>query len=755
MRFLSKTYILLYLLLVVASCSPVRHLPDEAYLLNKVKVKTDPDIKHLRNTDWSTFFQQTPSSRIQVLNLYNYSGKDTTKFINRFLRKAGYPPVVYDSLLTERTEISLENFLKNRGYLDAAVSSTVELKKKRARVTYHLKGNAPYRVNNYDYAISDDNIRRYIEADSVRTLVKPNLYFDVDLLNGERDRITTLLRNHGYYYFNRDFLRYEADSTNRRIDVALELLPALDTAVTARQFNVQLPVRKVTFFTAYDPISGLFSRKDSTIYNGYTIYYEGKSFLRPSTLLANNFIREKENYAEWQVERTRQAFNALPAVRFVNIHFVEIRDSLNCFILLSSALPQSYSVSVEGTNSGGDFGFASSVGYSHNNIFKGSEVFNMKFRAAYEGLSSNIQNLLNDNFIEIGGNTSLTFPRFMFPFLSNEIKRRSRAQTEFLAAYNYQSRPEFVRNISELTWRYKWHRARSNRRHTFDLIDVNYVYLPWISDDFKAEFINTNSILRYSYEDHLILKMGYVYSYNNSQPGQSNRQVQSLRVGVESGGNFTYLGFRLFGSEDNKNANGAYQILNTPFSQYAKVDFDYAKSTVIDSHNTLAWHVGLGVACPYLNSQILPFEKRYYAGGANSVRGWSVRTLGPGIYAGNNNAADLMVQSGDIRLDLNLEYRTKLFWIMELGSYIDAGNVWTIRNYDSQPGGLFEVNKFYEQIAVSYGLGLRFDFNFFLIRLDSGMKAYNPAEKGNKRWAVLNPNLKDNFAIHFAIGYPF
>jgi outer membrane protein assembly factor BamA len=249
--------------------------------------------------------------------------------------------------------------------------------------------------------------------------------------------------------------------------------------------------------------------------------------------------------------------------------------------------------------------------------------------------------------------------------------------------------------------------------------------------------------------------MGYVYSYNSSQPGQTNRQVQSLRVGVESGGNLTYLGFRLFANENNKNENGAYQIFNTPFSQYAKVDFDYARSTKVDSHNSLAWRVGLGVAYPYLNSQILPFEKRYYAGGANSVRGWSVRTLGPGIFAGNNNESDLMAQSGDIRLDLSLEYRTKLFWIMELGSYIDAGNVWTIRNYDSQPGGLFEFNKFYEQIAVSYGLGLRFDFSFFLIRLDIGMKAYNPALKGSDRWSLIQPDFKRDFALHFAIGYPF
>jgi outer membrane protein assembly factor BamA len=730
----------------------MRQVPADSFLLNSVKVKPDADLRSLRNTDWTMFLRQSPSSRIQFLNLYNYAGKDTAKAINRFLRKAGNPPVLFDSLLTERARASYESYLQNRGFLDAEVSAEVEKNNKRAKVVYHLKGNKPYYINSLGYDIADDKIRQIILADTARAAIDPDMLFDVDKLNGERDRITSSLRNRGFFYFNREYLQYQADSINHRIDLSLELMPQ-DTA-TQRNYNKQLPLRKITFQTTYDPITGIFSRRDSSVYKGYTIYSEGNSFLRPSILLFNTALRPGSNYSERQLERTFRNFTALPAVRHADIRFREVNDSLNAVIMLSPDRPQSYNISVEGTNSGGDFGFAGSVGYSHNNIFRGAEIFNLNFRAAYEGLSGDIGDIFSDHILELGGRTSFTFPRFMFPFMGDDFKRRLNAQTEFMAAYNYQQRPEFVRNIAEMTWRYRWNR-NARHRHTFDLLDINYVYLPWISQSFQHEFINSNSILRYSYEDHLILRTGYVYQFSTAQPGQTLRQQQSLRIGVEAGGNLTALGFSLFAKEEDRNENGAYEILNIPFSQYARFDFDYARSTMIDSHNSLAWRVGLGVGYPYGNSEILPFEKRYYAGGANSVRGWSVRTLGPGIFAGNASQSDLMSKSGDIRLDLSVEYRTKLFWLMELGTYIDAGNVWTIRDYAAQPGGLFRLDRFYDQIAVSYGLGLRFDFDFFLIRFDTGMKAYNPALTGSDRWSIIQPNFKRDFAFHFAIGYPF
>ena len=190
------------------------------------------------------------------------------------------------------------------------------------------------------------------------------------------------------------------------------------------------------------------------------------------------------------------------------------------------------------------------------------------------------------------------------------------------------------------------------------------------------------------------------------------------------------------------------------YSQYVKFNLDYSLNHSFDRRNSLVFHVGAGAGIPYGNSSILPFEKRFYSGGANSVRGWSVRTLGPGRYNGNNSVSSFMEQCGDIRLDLNLEYRARLFWVFELAAFIDAGNIWTIRNYDNQPGGQFKFNSFYKEIAAAYGLGLRMNFNYFLLRLDLGMKAYNPAY-GQERVPLVHPDFSRDHAFHFSVGYPF
>ena len=234
---------------------------------------------------------------------------------------------------------------------------------------------------------------------------------------------------------------------------------------------------------------------------------------------------------------------------------------------------------------------------------------------------------------------------------------------------------------------------------------------------------------------------------NNTGIGDS----YTIRVNVESAGNVLYGLAKLTGMH--KNDEGEYTLLNIPFAQYVKGDFDFAKNIVIDNRNSLAFHIGAGIAIPYGNASVVPFEKRYFSGGANSVRGWSVRELGPGAFPGDGN---FLNQSGDIKLDASVEYRTRLFWKFRGAVFVDAGNIWTLRDYESQPGGLFKFNTFYKQIAVAYGLGLRLDLDFFVLRFDGGMKAINPVyESGRERYPLIHPKFRRDFAFHFAVGYPF
>ncbi len=490
------------------------------------------------------------------------------------------------------------------------------------------------------------------------------------------------------------------------------------------------------------------------------IHYREPLFLRPSVLANNTHVAPGKLYNEDESQNTQRAFGRLQAVKYSDIRFFEkesaAEDSLqlDCLILLARNKQKSVSVELEGTNSSGDLGAAASVSFQNKNLFKGSELFTFKVRGAYEAVTG-LQGYSNKNYTEYGVELSINFPRFLFPFLSSEFRKRSRATSEIDVQFNSQDRPEFSRRVASVSWSYKW-TSKQNIQHKVDLVDINYVYMPWISTTFKEYYLDSlsNSILRYNYENLLIMKTGYGLSYHSGNSQTTSGNSYSIRFNIETAGNLLYGFSHLFG--DKRNEDGQYTVANIAYAQYIKGDIDYAKSFRLDSRSSLVFHTGFGIAYPYGNSDILPFEKRYFSGGANSVRGWSVRRLGPGKYAGTDKNIDFINQSGDIKIDVNLELRTFLFWKLNGAFFVDAGNIWTIRKYEDQPGGEFRFGSFYKQIAVSYGLGLRFDFDYFVLRFDGGMKAINPVyESGRNRYPITHPSFDRDFAFHFAVGYPF
>jgi outer membrane protein assembly factor BamA len=457
-------------------------------------------------------------------------------------------------------------------------------------------------------------------------------------------------------------------------------------------------------------------------------------------------------YNERNVEQTYSSFSALKALRYVSIKFDEYEETdtmrLDCTILTAPAEKQGVRYDVEGTNSSGDLGFASSLTYQHRNIFKGSELFSAKLRGGYEYLSSTIG---HGNYWEFAGETSLHFPRFLFPFINYDFRHKIRATTEYKMSYDQQRRPEYQRSVVSGGWIYHWQkRVNAMARHTVKLLDINYVFLQNIDESFKNSLPETTAL--YNYSDQFTVSMGYIFSFNNYDPIERRRNTTSLRVAFESAGNIMYAMSNLLGAK--KNENGSYNLFGINYSEFLKGEIDFARNIVIDKRNSLAFHIGLGTAYPFGNTNEIPFDRRYYSGGANSIRGWSVRSLGPGSMK-RDSTISFVHQVGDIRMDANIEYRSKLFWRFELAMYVDAGNIWTIHKYDYQPNGNFMFDRFYKEIAASYGLGLRLDFDYFLVRFDTGFKAYNPQESGSQRWAISHPDFSNNFAWHFAVGYPF
>jgi outer membrane protein assembly factor BamA len=426
--------------------------------------------------------------------------------------------------------------------------------------------------------------------------------------------------------------------------------------------------------------------------------------------------------------------------------------------MLNMNKPSTLYFQPEGTNTAGDLGAAASLTYANRNLFRGSEVLSVQLRAAFEAITG-LEGYQNKDYKEYGLETKLAFPRMVAPFLSRQFTRRSTATSELSLAYNMQNRPEFHRRVFSAAWRYRWSREHRpaaadrsphNLQYRFDLIDMNYVHMPWISPTFKHDYLdsvsNRNAILRYNYEDLFIMKIGFGITYTHAN--------YALRANVETAGNLLNA---LSGVAHFKtNANGQHTLFNIAYAQYVKFDFDYTHLWAFDSHNQLVAHADLGVAWPYGNSTILPFEKRYFAGGANSVRGWSVRGLGPGRFRGTDGRIDFINQTGDMKLYLSMEYRTFLFWKFNGAAFVDAGNIWTLRNYPDQPGGQFRLNHFYEQLAVAYGLGLRLNFDYFILRFDFAMKAINPSYSNNhEHYAILHPRFGRDFQFHFAVGLPF
>ncbi len=762
--------ILLYLALSLASCSATKFVPDGSYLLDEVKIHTDN--KEIKPSDMRLYVRQNPNSKwfstIKTqLYVYNWSGRDSTKWFNRFLRKIGDAPVIYNESDAIRSQEEIAKAVQNLGYMGASVKRTTKTKKKKLKLFYEITSGKPYIVRTLKYDISDKKIAEYLRNDSTQSMLREGMLFDVNVLDAERQRITDYLLCNGYYKFNKDYITYTADTARNthQVDLTLHLLPYKTCVGDTPKEHFQYKINKINFITDYDVLqsSALSSIEinDSLHYNGFPIYYKDKLYLRPKVLVDNLRFASGDLYDERNVQKTYTYFGRLSALKYTNIRFFETQNGdstqLNCYVMLTKSKHKSISFELEGTNSAGDLGAAASVSFQHRNLFRGSETFMVKFRGAYEAISGLQPGYKNHNYTEYGVETSINFPNFLFPFLTSDFKRRIKATTEFGLQYNYQLRPEFSRTIASASWSYKWIQ-KQKIQHRIDLLDISYLYLPWISSQFQEDYINKdkdNYILKYNYENRLIVRMGYNYSYNSAGGALVNNTITtnsySIRAGFESAGNILYGISKMINMRKNK--DGEYAILGIPYAQYLKGDFDFAKNIIIDHRNSLAFHAGIGIAVPYGNAKVVPFEKRYFSGGANSVRGWSVRNLGPGSFAGDGN---FMNQSGDIKLDASIEYRTRLFWKFRGAAFIDAGNIWTIREYENQPGGVFEFDKFYKQIAVAYGLGLRLDLDFFVLRFDGGMKAINPKyKKAKERYPIIHPRFSRDFAFHFAVGYPF
>lgn len=722
------------------------------------------------------------------------------------LETIGEAPVVYNEKKTNSSVAQMEQYLKNEGFFQSNVKSdTIISGERKVSVVYDVFPGNPTIINSLSYKIYDPTIDSILLKDAKNCLIKKGMRYDLNVLDAERDRITQMLRNKGYFKFSKDFIRYRADtlySFEYTVNLTLEIMQRKERIKVGEYFqNVErnhqvFNINKVILTTNYDAKRAIREKQEYTAtfdtleYEGYYFAYQPaddpdantdykvlKSLtIKPEIIFDEIYLGRRTNniadslYILADVEKTYQHLSSLRIFRIVNIQFEELVDTtqqrksfnyqnktgkLNCHIQLTPASLQSITTELEGSNFSSNFGMAGSVIYQHRNLFRSATNLTVKLKGAREkriDVLGETTDQASFNTLEYGFESRLTFPslspQFVFRNVFQEYKKTYNPKTFLTASYNYLQRPDYTRDYLNFGYGYGW-RTGKYFTHNLNIIEFNTVELYAISDKF-SQILATKPSLKESYEDHVISVTNYAVLYNEQEIGV-NKSFPYIRFSVESSGNILRAVHPLFANPD---STGSYSILNKVYTQFIKTDIDFRYYKTMSKTNTLVFRFYGGLGVPYGNKKVLPFGKKYFSGGANSIRAWPVRGIGPGNHTDTVSLAPN--QAGDIKLEANFEYRQDIYWMLESALFVDAGNVWDWAYTTDVDEGKFELSKFYKQFALGAGAGLRFDFTFFVFRADLGVKIFDPSRIQGQRWiGSYKASFSDISNYTFSIGYPF
>ena len=690
------------------------------------------------------------------------------------LKRIGEQPVIYNEISTRKSVQEFTRYMHNKGFYRATVTDSVLFKENRkAEVRYKIVANQPYLIDSFKAIVLDDSIKDVLPNDTINKLVSKNSRFDNDMLAYKSRRILRYLQNNGFYKTDKNEIYFEADTFKTKNNAELKMIidkenisTDPDSVIlknheryTLRNFYYHTydVVQKPTFSDKSEDISG--NQTDTLKLNNQYFIYKGKMLFKPELLTNANHITDKKFYSLDLVERTYNELFALRLFKIINIRFVETneRDSLgnpilDCAIYLTPSLKQAYTITMEGTNSLGNLGIAGNLGYQHKNLFKGGELLDVTLLGAAEKQSNGKGDSARTfHSFETGIDTKITLPKYLAPIKTKSLFRYSTPQTLMNFSYNYQRRPDYTRTIFRASLGYQW-KSSDYITHRFNILDLNMVKMFEYDPTFISRIENLS--IRSSYTDHSISSWNYSYTYN-TQNIQKRSEYNFLRATAETAGNLLYGYSKLFNRQVYTSvtlSGPKYHFLGTPFAQYLKTDLEFRKGILIDKYNMLAIRCFGGIIVPYGNSDQVPFERKYFTGGANGIRAWPIRTLGPGSYKADPN--EFPNQTGDIKLEANAEYRFAIISEFEGAFFLDMGNIWSLR--DNRSGTEFKLNGFYKDIAVGTGFGIRYDFSYVILRVDLGIKLRDPSITEGSRWIPFSNLMnKGNLNVAFAIGYPF
>lgn len=750
--------IILFILIMsfLTSCSTVKVVPEGEYRLKKNSIVLPLNSK-IKESQLIPYVRQKPNSEFLLgwnpfLNVYNWSN-GTGNGWDRFVTRLGQAPVIFDSTLVQKSNDNIISHLESLGFYYSKVVDSVKLEKKLASVIYRVYPGKRYSISNIEYDITDDSIRSIILSDSLKSLIKKGSYLSEKKLEEESERVTSILRDLGYYNFSKSYFSFIADTLIHTESASLKIrilnFTRNEKPEDAREHNKYI-IKRVRIYPAYDPSEQSFilaRDNDTVMIGGVQIISPDGSSIKPSVLYKMNQIRPSEFYQESKVNSTYDRLVSLRTFSGVNIQFDELledeRDSsgnlgVATTIRLTPSKMQGYKINIEASsNSNGLFGISPAISYYHKNIFKGGEWLNLGFMGNFQFMFN-----LPVKSTELGVSAGISIPDFLF--LPDRIFKYSIPRTEINLSYNYQNRPEFTRNLISLNYGYNWNNGGMYYR--VNPIQLNIVRLNNMSKVFYDNL--TDPFLRNSYMNHFDMGAGATLYYTTDASPYPKNSFFYVRWTNDISGNL----LSLFNSKLQTDSTGAKTIWNSPYSQYFKSDLTISRTWRIDEKNSFATRFNAGFGVAYGNSKSLPFEKLFYAGGANSLRGWQARSIGPGSSPVDTTFA-IPNQTGDIKLEMNAEYRFLMFWKIEGALFADVGNIWTLRAEQGKEGGRFRFNDFYKSLAFNWGFGARLNLDFVIIRLDLGMIAYEPI--GQKWIKPFNWFKKDTYSLQFGVGYPF
>jgi outer membrane protein assembly factor BamA len=707
------------------------------------------------------------------------------KSIKNWLQNTvGEPPVILDTLLSENSAKQLRMYLFSIGHFNAEVIANTEYKeKKKAEVNYVITSGEAYTINEITYSIKDPMLKAFIYANKSNSLLQKGENFNVDNIEDERLRITNILKNTGYYDFSKEYIIFNIDTTKAKLKTDINIIirqaqkehPEFKDSLVYSNHK-RYKVENIYIYTDYQAIVSDTSKHDTTkiIVNNsnrdkppsvyYFLHQEEKLRINPKTITQSVYIISNQHFKLEEIAQTQRSLAELGIYKYINIKFEQVKvmqneeqsrtGRLNCFIHLSRTPIQSFSVETEGTNTGGDLGVAANLIYSNKNVFRGAEILNLKLHSAMEIQKTGSVETEEDplfpklpfNSFEAGFQVSLEIPRFLIPFKPERFPKYFKPKTHLKTALLFEQRPDYTRFIGNASFGYKW-KPSTQTQHIFNPIEINLVRI-FPDSLFSEKIENLSPGLRSSYKDHLIVGMSYSFIATNKKSNKQ-RNVSYFRGNIEAAGNLLRSGNKLFNSAQ---MGQTYQILGITYSQFVKTDFDYRFYHNIINEQQIAFRVSLGFGLPYGNSEFLPFEEAFSLGGANSIRAWQFRSLGPGNY--NDDGINSFDKTGDMKFESSVEYRFPIFSFVEGALFFDMGNIWYLNDNEQFEGGEFKTKNFIGEMAMGTGFGTRLNFGFFIIRLDGGIRIKDPSKAIGERYVFTQNQFKDiNWNI--GIGYPF